>query len=510
MFETAPCERDPVRYMCKRAILALTFVWLGLSASQNVLAAPTSDVGWTAVAILSLQEATGEAVATESVNVEAATAAHVDQPSDAAAASTDAESASEAENSGPGSAEIAFSLDNLILFLAAVLVLAMQPGFALVECGFNQAKNAANICFKNLIDLSLGALLYFLIGYSLMYGADLGYGLVGWSGFGISETLSAETVPAAGVLHPQADWLFQVAFAATAATIVSGAVAGRIKFPAYLIYTAFITAIVYPVSGHWKWGKGWLDALGFHDFAGSLVVHAVGGFAGLAGAFVLGPRLGRYTPEGKSQPILGHNLPLATLGVFILWIGWYGFNPGSQLAFTGAANLGATMLIAVNTTLAAAAGAVAAMSFAWLLFGKPDLSMALNGVLGGLVGITANCDCVSNPEAILIGLVAGLLVVIGVVVLDRIRIDDPVGAWPVHGLCGIWGGIATGLFGTDKSLVAQIVGSTVIPLWAFILALGLFLALRAADLLRVSPEEEIEGLDICEHGMHAYGLPERV
>jgi len=235
----------------------------------------------------------------------------------------------------------------------------------------------------------------------------------------------------------------------------------------------------------------------------------MGGFAGLAGAIALGPRIGRYTREGKSQAIPGHNLPLATLGVFVLWVGWYGFNPGSQLAFAGNVNTDATMLIAVNTTLAAAAGAFLAMLCAWGMFKKPDLSMALNGALAGLVGITANCDCVSNVEALVIGAVAGILVVSGIILLDKLRIDDPVGAWPVHGLCGVWGGIAAGLFGAGKAFVPQIVGALVIPLWAFATMYALFMGLKAAGMLRVSRDEEMEGLDIGEHGMHAYSFPER-
>jgi Amt family ammonium transporter len=302
------------------------------------------------------------------------------------------------------------------------------------------------------------------------------------------------------------DWLFQVAFAATAATIVSGAVAGRMKFISYLIYSAFITAAIYPISGSWKWGGGWLHLAGFHDFAGSIVVHAVGGFAGLAGALALGPRIGRFAADGTSKPMLGHSMPLATLGVFILWVGWYGFNPGSQLAFVGQTKTNATMLIAANTTLAAATGGFAAMLLSWVLFKKPDLSMALNGVLAGLVGITANCDCVSNPEAIVIGAVAGVLVLLGIVALDKLRIDDPVGAFPVHGLCGIWGGIATGIFGTDKDIVAQVKGSVVIPVFAFVTMFALFAVLKGANLLRVTPEEEEQGLDIGEHGIPAYGI----
>lgn len=409
----------------------------------------------------------------------------------------------------PTTAENAYAIDNLILFISAVLVLFMQAGFSMVECGFNESKNAVNILFKNLMDLSIGVLLFYIIGYNLMYGTDVAGGLVAWGGFGIRETLGEGASISAGTLHPQVDWLFQVAFAATAATIVSGAVAGRMKFSGYLVYSAVLTGLIYPISGFWQWGGGWLANLGFHDFAGSLVVHAVGGFAGLAGAIALGPRLGRYSSRGKSQAIPGHNLPIAALGVFILWVGWYGFNPGSQLAFTGAANTNATLLIAVNTTLAAGAGALLAMVSGWVVFNKPDLSMALNGALAGLVGITANCDCVTNVSAIIIGAVAGVLVVCGIVLLDKLKIDDPVGAWPVHGLCGIWGGVATGIFGAEKDLLHQIIGSVAIPLWAFVSMFALFMILKACGMLRVSREEEMEGLDIGEHGMHAYGLPEK-
>ncbi len=396
----------------------------------------------------------------------------------------------------------AYAIDNFFLFIAAVLVLFMQAGFAMVETGLNAPKNAVNILFKNLMDLSIGGLLFFLFGYGLMYpGEAFKGGFFGFGGFFINETSDKF---GAGVLHPQADFLFQVAFAATAATIVSGAVAGRLKFSAYLIYSAFITGIVYPISGFWKWGGGWLNELGFHDFAGSIVVHAVGGFAGLAAAILLGPRIGKFDPEGRPQALPGHNLTFAALGVFILFIGWYGFNPGSQLAIYGKDNTSAVMLIAVNTTLAAMAGAVSSMITTWIFFGKPELTMSLNGVLGGLVGITANCDTVSNIEAVIIGLVAGLLVVFGVKLLDYLKIDDPVGAWPVHGLNGLWGGIATGIFGTDKNLMAQIIGSIVIPLWSFVTMFVLFLILKYTIGIRVSREEELKGLDIGEHGEEAY------
>ena len=393
----------------------------------------------------------------------------------------------------------AYAIDNFFLFIAAVLVLFMQAGFAMLEAGLNSTKNTVNILFKNIMDLSAGAILYYLVGYGLMY-PGAGNGWFAFAGFGVSE---AGVTPAAGALHPQVDWLFQVAFAATAATIVSGAVAGRLKFSAYLIYSVILTGFIYPISGYWKWGGGWLDQLGFYDFAGSLVVHAVGGFAGLAGAIVLGPRIGRFGKNGNSKPMPGSNLALSALGVLILWIGWYGFNPGSQLAISGADNTNAVMLIAANTTLAAAAGTVAAMLLAWSLFKKPDLTMALNGALAGLVGITANCDSVTNIESIIIGIVAGFLVVGGIMLLEKLKIDDPVGAWPVHGLCGIWGGIATGIFGGHQ-LVAQVIGSLVIPIWAFFTMFLLFYALKSLDLLRVSEEEEIIGLDISEHQEEAY------
>ena len=396
-------------------------------------------------------------------------------------------------------ADLAYAVDNIVLFICAVLVLFMQAGFALVEAGFNSAKNAVNIMFKNMMDVAAGMLVFWLFGYGMMYGSDVIPGWLAWGGFGISSTPEA---PGAGVLNPQVDWLFQVAFAATAATIVSGAVAGRIKVSAYLIYSIFITAVIYPISGFWQWGGGWLNQMGFHDFAGSLVVHSVGGFAGLAGAMLLGPRIGRFGKNGSSA-FPPHNYTIATLGVFILWIGWYGFNPGSQLAFVGAGNTDAVMLIAVNTTLAAGAGAVVALLASWIMGGKPDLGFMLNGMLAGLVGITAGCDAVSNISSMIIGGIAAILMMLGTQLLERLKIDDPVGAWPVHGVCGIWAGIATGIFG-DYALGTQILGSIVIPLWSFVMAYALFFVLKQLNALRVSPEEEQQGLDLSEHGVDAY------
>ena len=402
--------------------------------------------------------------------------------------------------------EIAYAFDNTVLLICAVLVLLMQAGFAMLEVGLNSAKNTINILAKNVMDLAVGVLIFFAIGFSIMYPGEAYKG--GWFGFSSLGVASEAPEIGAGNLHPQVDFLFQAAFAATAATIVSGAVAGRMKFTAYVIYSAILTGLIYPIGGMWKWGGGWLDALGFHDFAGSVLVHAVGGFAGLAGAIVLGPRLGRFATKGKN-PFPAHNLAFAALGVFVLWVGWYGFNPGSQLAFSSAADTAATMTIAVNTTLAAGAGTVLALVVAWAWHGKPDLVMAFNGALAGLVGITASCDMVSNVAAVGIGAVAGILVVAATVALEKLKIDDPVGAWPVHGVCGIWGGLAAGIFGT-AALGAQLIGIAAIIGWAFVTMLCLFLVLRAVGLLRVEEEVEERGLDITEHGATAYGTGDAV
>ncbi|MCB0027095.1 MAG: hypothetical protein KDE28_04250, partial [Anaerolineales bacterium] len=323
--------------------------------------------------------------------------------------------------------EFDYTINTLIMFICAVLVLFMQAGFAMVEVGLNSQKNTVNILFKNVMDLCIGSLLFLVLGYGLMYpGGDYAGK---WFGFGSSfVTRDAQANDDGGWDTPpnvnddgdatwssSADFLFQVAFAATAATIVSGAVAGRMQFKSYLIYSAVITGIIYPISGFWKWGGGWLDALGFYDFAGSLIVHAVGGFAGLAGAIVLGPRIGRFNKDGSSNAMPGHNITAATLGVFILLVGWFGFNPGSQLLITSGADVAAVVLIATNTLLAACAGAVLAMILSVFVTGKPDLSYALNGMLAGLVGITANCDSVTNIESLAIGAIAGMLVVGGMV-----------------------------------------------------------------------------------------------
>jgi Amt family ammonium transporter len=396
--------------------------------------------------------------------------------------------------------ELTFAIDNLTMFIAAVLVLFMQAGFALVESGFNSGKNTINILFKNVMDMCVGATLYFLVGYGIMYSGAAN-GFIGFAGVGIP---AQDAIDLGYLPHFQTDFLFQVAFAATAATIVSGAVAGRMQFRAYLIYSAVLTGLIYPIAGFWKWGGGFLDAMGFHDFAGSLIVHAVGGFAGLAGAIVLGPRIGRFNKDGSSNPMPGHNITSATLGVFILLIGWFGFNPGSVLAMSGTENTIAVVTVAVNTFLAACTGGITA-TIASLYFnnGKPELGFALNGMLAGLVGITANADVVSNVSALIIGAIAGVLVVGGMVLLERIKIDDPVGAWPVHGLCGIWGGLATAIFG-PAAFGIQLLGSVIYAAWAFVLMFGVFYALKAVGILRVSEKEELEGLDMSEHGTINY------
>ena len=389
--------------------------------------------------------------------------------------------------------------------IAAFLVFFMQAGFAMVEAGFTRAKNAVNILMKNLMDFSIGSIAFFLVGFGLMFGKTNGW--FGTTLFGLSG------------VEPGSDWnwtflIFQTVFAATAATIVSGAMAERTKFTSYLIYSVFITLIIYPVFGSWAWGGlldggGWLEKLGFLDFAGSTVVHSVGGWLALAGAIVLGPRVGKYGADGKPKAIMGHNIPLAALGVFILWFGWFGFNPGSTT--TGDGSIG---YIAVTTNLSAAAGAIAALLVSWVVLKKPDASMALNGALAGLVAITAPCDGVSPMASIIIGLIGGTLVVFSVMFIDRVlKVDDPVGAVSVHGVCGLWGTLSCGLFNMDsglfygggiKQLGVQALGAGAAFAWAFGLGMVLFLGIKFTVGLRVSPEEESKGLDIGEHGMEAY------
>lgn len=386
--------------------------------------------------------------------------------------------------------------------VAAFLVFFMQAGFAMVETGFTRAKNSVNIMMKNMMDFSMGSLAYWAVGFGIMFGVSK-TGWFGTTGFFLSD-FATEHDP-----WVYAFWMFQVVFAATAATIVSGAMAERTKFVGYLAYSAIISAIIYPVFGSWAWGSlykgsGWLEGLGFIDFAGSTVVHSVGGWAALAGAIVLGPRIGKYGKDGTVNAIPGHNIPLATLGVFILWFGWFGFNPGS----TTAANTD-TALIAVNTNLAAAAGAIGAMLVAWAMFKKPDGSMVLNGALAGLVAITAGCANVTPSNAVIIGLVAGVLVVLSVVFIDsKLKIDDPVGAVSVHGVCGAWGTLGAGLFNSagfsTKVVGVQLLGIGAAFLWVFPTMFIFFKLIQATIGLRVDPDDEAEGLDYTEHGNVAY------
>ncbi|MEJ2032809.1 MAG: ammonium transporter [Deltaproteobacteria bacterium] len=393
------------------------------------------------------------------------------------------------------------NLNYVWTLVAAALVFFMQAGFALVETGLTRAKNAVNIIMKNLMDFSIGSIAYWAVGFGIMFGVNA-TGWFGTNGFFLSD------FKVGGDPWVLAFWMFQVVFAATAATIVSGAMAERTKFTAYLIYSAVISAFVYPVFGCWAWGglfhgNGWLENLGFIDFAGSTVVHSIGGWAALAGAIVLGPRIGKYGKNGEVKAIPGHNIPLAALGVFILWIGWFGFNPGSTT--TGTPDIA---MIFVNTNEAGAAGALAAMFTAWLIFKKPDAGMTLNGALAGLVGITAGCANVTPGSALIIGAVAGVLVVLSVLFIDRIHVDDPVGAVSVHGVCGAWGTLAAGLFNiggaTAKIIGVQLLGIGTAFVWSFGAAFILFKLVKATMGLRVSPEEEIGGLDAIEHGNTAY------
>ncbi|MBP7114265.1 MAG: ammonium transporter [Candidatus Peribacteraceae bacterium] len=398
--------------------------------------------------------------------------------------------------------EIAYSINTMWVLMASFLVFFMQAGFALVEAGFTQAKNAVNILMKNFSDFFIASLAYFAVGYALMFGE--GTPLVGMSNFFLSGAVR-EDIP---IL---AFFLFQLVFAGTAATILSGAMAERTKYGTYLFISLVMTAVIYPIVGHWAWGGGWLADIGFVDFAGSGVVHTVGGIAGLLGTLFLGARKGAF--EKGSHVQKGHNVTIAGLGVFILWFGWFGFNPGSQLAAAGIANAQAISLIAVNTNLAAAAGALVATFVAWLRTGKPSVGMLLNGALAGLVGVTAACAAVTPVSAIIIGGIAGIVMMLGTETLVRLKIDDPVGAVPVHGVAGVWGVIAVGLFATDGGLffgggtamlITQIIGAVAIVTWTAVTSGILFWIIQQTVGLRVDGMVEEEGLDAHEHGIEAY------
>ncbi len=408
----------------------------------------------------------------------------------------------------------AFLANNLWLLIATILVIFMNAGFAMVEAGMCRSKNAVNILAKNLFVFALAVTSYWFIGYSLMYGGSVADGWLYFGGLFFDPTVTADMVTDAGLV-PTVDFLFQSAFAGTAATIVSGLVAERVKFGEFVVFAIVLTAFIYPIAGSWKWNGGWLDSLGFVDFAGSSIVHSVGAWAGLVGAMLLGPRIGKYS-DGKPQAMPGHNMAIATLGALVLWIGWYGFNPGSQLAMDEW-----VPYVAVTTTLAAAAGAIGATIVSTLTSGKPDLTMIINGILAGLVSITAGCGDMSLAGAWFAGLVGGIIVVFSVAALDAAEIDDPVGAFSVHGVCGVWGTIVIGLWGTAVQgdgagmglfngggislLLIQALGAAAYAIWTLVtcwIAWSVIGGLFGG--IRVSEEEETQGLDIGEHGMEAY------
>lgn len=386
---------------------------------------------------------------------------------------------------GESIADLAYALDTFALLTFAILVIHMKPGFALLEAGLHGSKNVINIFMKNYATFAIAGLAFWAIGFSIMYGAPLFLG-----------DHEAALYPGA------AEFFFQMVFAATAATIVSGAVGGRMKFSAYLIFALIMTAIIYPFLGSWHWGGGWLEAMGFADFAGSSVVHAVGGFAALGAVLALGPRLGRYA-GGRVVAMPGHNLPFAGIGVFLLWIGWFGFNGGSELVFSDQGSAMNVATVMLNTNLAAAGGAFAALFLSWAIFKKPDFSMTLNGVIAGLVSITAGPDVIGGIWAVLAGAIGGVLVVYSILLLDRLKIDDPVGAISAHGTAGIWGTLAVGIFG-GAGFFTQLIGTLAYAGAAFAAGLLVFLALKATIGIRVDAHEEVNGLDTAEHGAIGY------
>lgn len=398
------------------------------------------------------------------------------------------------------------------VFLGAVMVMLMQAGFAILEAGLTRQKNCNNVLMKNIMDFAIGSIIFLVVGFGLMFGESLG-GIVGITGFIDPTTLNLSQFEA---LSPTVFIFFQTVFCATAATIVSGAMAERTKFSSYLIYTLVISLVIYPISGHWIWGGGFLSKIGFIDYAGSTAVHSVGGWAALMGAVVLGPRMGKYNRDGSTNAIPGHNIMMAALGVFILWFCWFGFNPGSSLEAAGYIGH-----IAMTTNLSACAGALVAMFLTWKKYGKPDVSMTLNGILAGLVAITAGCHIVSLYGAIAIGAVGGILVVYGCEILDqKLHVDDPVGAVGVHCLNGVWGTLAVGLFacntpasegtlglffgGGTALLITQLIGVIIVAVWVCSMSFIMFTLIKKTVGLRVTPQEELAGLDLGEHGSEAY------
>ena len=393
-----------------------------------------------------------------------------------------------------------FTINNTWMLISTILVFLMHLGFAALEAGLTRAKNTVNILFKNTSIIAIGLLTYALCGFNLMYPGNFILGdWFGFAGFGLNPGENWDTSSYNVGYTYYTDFIFQAMFAATAATIVSGAVAERIKLSSFLLFSTLYVAIIYPIAGSWKWGGGWLDQLGFYDFAGSTLVHGVGGWAALIGAYMLGPRIGKYSRTGM-HPIKGHNMPLTAIGVFLLWFGWYGFNGGSVLS----ANPGAVSTVFVTTTLSAAGGIVGSMILSWYLSNKPDLSMILNGSLAGLVGITAGADVIDPLASILVGLISGFLVVISVLYLDSRKVDDPVGAISVHLICGLWGTLAVGIFSADHSISIQLLGVLSYGVFCIASSMLIFYLIDKFLGIRVNEQEEIVGLDISEHDMEAY------
>jgi Amt family ammonium transporter len=409
-----------------------------------------------------------------------------------------AASATEAAN------QALFTANNVWMMVAASLVFIMNLGFATLESGLTRSKNTVNVLFKNVYIVLVGILTYYVCGFNLMYPGDFN-GYFGFAGFGLTPPEGGLTAAYASAGYTYwTDFLFQAMFAATCATIVSGAVAERIKLASFMVFALPFVGIIYPIAGSWKWGKGFMDDMGFYDFAGSTLVHSVGGWAALVGVWLLGPRIGKYGKKGEMTPMPGSNMPLATIGVLILWLGWFGFNGGSVLS----ADPALTSFVLVTTSLSAAAGGVGAMIAYNFVSSKPDLSMTLNGILAGLVGITAGADVITPTNSILVGLISGILVVGAVVLFDKLKLDDPVGATSVHLACGIWGTLAVGIFSInpEHSFLTQLIGVAVYGGFTVIASGLLFYVIKVTMGLRVSEEEELDGLDYGEHEMHAYDL----
>jgi len=465
---------------------------LRVPALTSLLFLAAVAVGFVAAPFASAQD--------DPVAVEATEATEAEAPA------ADVESAYSSEEYIASAEYATFTVNNLWICISAALVFIMHLGFTTLEAGLTQKKNAVNIIFKNVWILCTGVLLYAAWGFNAMYPGDVGadwdgyFAMGSWFGQSLSDTSMTTAAYNPGYTW-WGDFIFQAMFAATAATIVSGAVAERVKLPVFMLFATLLVGFAYPITGSWKWGGGWLDGMGFYDFAGSSVVHAFGGFAALACVIVLGPRTGKYTADGI-KPIVGHNLPLAAIGVFLLWLGWFGFNGGSALS----ADPKAVSYVFATTSLAACAGAVSSIVASWLVIRKLDVTMALNGILAGLVGITAGADTVGEESSVIIGAIAGVLVVIAILAFDKIKIDDPVGAISVHGVCGVWGTLAVGLFSfnPEHNLATQAIGTLAIGGFGFAFAFVVFFILKLTLGVRVSVEEETLGLDLSEHGMAAY------